>query len=123
MRLFYFNSLGLWERTITVGSIGKMFGVTGWRVGFLIGHPDLIRNTLLAHARIVFCANAPFQEAAATSLEIAKQTGFFEKQRSEYIKKRDLLLSVFDEIGLNATVPQVCIILSTVLLTLTLSFF
>lgn len=52
---------GMWERTITVGSAGKSFCCTGWRVGWLIGPSELVKYSLLAHSRIVFCANTPLQ--------------------------------------------------------------
>ncbi|RIB25571.1 pyridoxal phosphate-dependent transferase [Gigaspora rosea] len=51
----------MWERTITLNSCSKTFGVTGWRVGWLIGPKNLISPVLAAHTRIVFCVNAPLQ--------------------------------------------------------------
>jgi len=68
---------GMWERTITVGSAGKSFAATGWRVGWLIGPESMIKPTLAASTRIVFCTNSPLQEAAAAGLEQVKQRGFF----------------------------------------------
>jgi kynurenine aminotransferase len=50
-----------WNRTITIGSAGKTFGVTGWRVGWLIGPQELLAPALAAHTRIVFCVNSPLQ--------------------------------------------------------------
>jgi len=50
---------GMWERTITIGSGGKSFACTGWRIGWLIGDTPLISATLAAHSLLVFCTNAP----------------------------------------------------------------
>ena len=80
--------------------------VTGWRIGWLIGPPPLIYRSLIEHSRIVFCTNAPLQEAVAIGFSEAKKNGFFEKQRSEYIKKRQFLAKTFEEIGLPVTVPD-----------------
>lgn len=55
------NLSGAWERTITVGSGGKTFGTTGWRIGWLIGPKHLIGAALSAQTRIVFCVNTPLQ--------------------------------------------------------------
>ncbi len=79
--------------------------MTGWRVGWLIGPSKLIRPTLLAHSRIVFCTSSPLQEAIATGLEKAVDNGFFEQQVSDYRRKRDFLVQVFEQLGLCATVP------------------
>ncbi|HRF99122.1 MAG TPA: aminotransferase class I/II-fold pyridoxal phosphate-dependent enzyme, partial [Aggregatilineales bacterium] len=34
----------MFERTITIGSAGKTFGMTGWKTGWLYGHPDLVKG-------------------------------------------------------------------------------
>ncbi|KAI3656207.1 hypothetical protein MP638_001178 [Amoeboaphelidium occidentale] len=97
---------GMWERTITVGSAGKSFCATGWRVGWLIGPKELIHYSLLAHSRIVFCTNAPLQEAVAIGLEREQELGFFKQQLQEYQQRRDYLLKVFQDLGLQCTVPD-----------------
>lgn len=92
---------GMWERSLTVGSAGKTFGVTGWRVGWVIGHEALIKNTVAIQARTIFCTSTPMQEAIALSFECAEQTKYFDKiYRPEYTKKRDILEGCFKELGL-----------------------
>ncbi|KAI8867967.1 PLP-dependent transferase [Ramicandelaber brevisporus] len=97
---------GLWERTITVGSAGKTFGVTGWRIGWQIGPKELIEPSLTAHTRIVFCVNSPLQEAVAIAFEQAREQQFFEKQRAEYLKRRDKLSAALTNVGLPHTIPD-----------------
>ncbi|KAK3828839.1 MAG: pyridoxal phosphate-dependent transferase [Benniella sp.] len=97
---------GFWERTITVGSGGKTFGTTGWRVGWLIGPKALVEPALAAHTRIVFCVNSPLQEAIAIGFEKADELGFFGSQVGAYEHKREKLLSVFRELGLPCTIPD-----------------
>ncbi|WRT66115.1 uncharacterized protein IL334_003068 [Kwoniella shivajii] len=97
---------GMWERTLTVGSGGKSFACTGWRIGWLIGPPQLTSATLAAHSRIVFCTNSPMQEAVAIGLEQAKERHFFEDQLEAYAERRDILTTYFDQIGLPYTKPE-----------------
>ncbi|WWC89570.1 uncharacterized protein L201_004494 [Kwoniella dendrophila CBS 6074] len=97
---------GMWERTLTVGSAGKSFACTGWRIGWLIGPSQLTSATLAAHSRIVFCTNSPMQEAVAIGLEQAKERRFFEDQLEAYTERRDILTSYFDQIGLPYTKPE-----------------
>lgn len=97
---------GMWERTLTVGSGGKSFAATGWRIGWLIGAPALTAATLAAHTKIVFCTNAPMQEAVAIGLEGAKEHKFFETQLQEYTERRDILCSYFDKLELPYTKPD-----------------
>ncbi|KAK9897908.1 PLP-dependent transferase, partial [Cystobasidium minutum MCA 4210] len=95
-----------WKRTITVGSAGKNFSCTGWRIGWLIGPADLIRACLAASTRVTFCTNSPLQEAAAAGFEQADEQHFFENQREWYEKLRDTLLTALDKLGLPYTIPQ-----------------
>ena len=97
---------GLWERTITVGSAGKSFCVTGWRVGWLIGPEQLLNPVLAAQTRIVFCTNSPLQEGVAKALIEAESNGFFNQQVNDYVKRRDALCCVLKKIGIAFTIPE-----------------
>ncbi|BGP37437.1 arylformamidase [Rhodotorula kratochvilovae] len=69
-----------WRRTVTVGSAGKSFSATGWRIGWATGPANLIHPLMAAQTRIVFCCNGPAQEAVASGVEQALENGFFEDQ-------------------------------------------
>ncbi|GAW07692.1 PLP-dependent transferase [Lentinula edodes] len=97
---------GMWDRTVTVGSAGKSFAATGWRVGWLFGPEYIIKPTLAATTRIVFCSNSPLQEAAAAGLEQVQERKFFETQTAEYAERRAVLTSCFDSLGLPYTNPE-----------------
>jgi len=97
---------GMWERTVTIGSAGKTFACTGWRVGWAIGPKHLITPTMTAHLRITFTANSIASEGAALGLELAEQEHFFEKQREEYAARRQELMTALDHLGLPYTVPH-----------------
>ncbi len=55
----------MWERTITIGSAGKTFSVTGWKLGWACGPQNLLRNCQVAHQNCVYACPTPIQEAVA----------------------------------------------------------
>jgi len=75
-------------------------------VGWLIGPEYIIKPTLAATTRIVFCSNSPLQEAAAAGLEQVQERKFFEQQCAEYAERRDILTKAFDDLGLPYTMPE-----------------
>ncbi|KAM0787952.1 hypothetical protein ACM66B_006156 [Microbotryomycetes sp. NB124-2] len=95
-----------WKRTVTVGSAGKSFAATGWRVGWAVGPAPLVHGLMAAHTRIVFCVNSPAQEAAAKGIKLALQNGFFDKQRREYEERSKVLCDALDKLGLPYTIPD-----------------
>ncbi|OMJ27591.1 putative aminotransferase [Smittium culicis] len=97
---------GMYERTLIVGSMGKLFSVTGWRIGWLIGPERLVSPCLAVHKRTVFVACSPIQEACATAFEQALVNGYFERQREEYVARRQKLMDAFDSVGLPYSVPH-----------------
>lgn len=94
------------ERTLTVGSAGKSFAATGWRVGWVQGPADLIKYVTSAHTRICFSTPAPLQQAVSEALETASGNNYFEKTRKEYEHKYKVFEQVFEELGLPYTRAQ-----------------
>lgn len=94
------------DRTLTVGSAGKSFAATGWRIGWIHGPSELIKYVTSAHTRICFSSPAPLQQAVSEALTLADENGYFEATRKDYIKKYELFSSVFDDLGLPYTVAQ-----------------
>ncbi|OAX84814.1 hypothetical protein ACJ72_00806 [Emergomyces africanus] len=86
--------------TLTVGSAGKNFYATGWRVGYLIGPEHLIKYVAAAHTRICYSSVAPLQAAAAVGFEKADEVGFWDQSRTEMRAKMDKFCEVFDELGI-----------------------
>ncbi|ABN66617.2 predicted protein [Scheffersomyces stipitis CBS 6054] len=94
------------DRTLTIGSAGKSFAATGWRVGFVHGPANLIKFVTAAHTRICFSTPAPLQQAVAQGFIEAAKVDYFEKTRQEYIKKYEVFTKVFDDLGFPYTVAQ-----------------
>lgn len=97
---------GMWERTITIGSAGKAFSVTGFKVGWLIADSPLVEVLQRVHTHACFSVNTPAQEAIAMSLEQAAERNYFSNLRKMFAEKRDKLLDVLKNAGLRPVVPQ-----------------
>lgn len=52
---------GMWERTITIGSAGKTFSVTGWKTGWAYGPANIMQNLFVVHQNCVNSCNTPVQ--------------------------------------------------------------
>ena len=80
---------GMRERTIKIGSAGKIFSLTGWKVGFVIACPDLMRVLSKAHQFLTFTTPPNLQAAVAYGL--AKDEAFFAAMKIEFQAARDYL--------------------------------
>lgn len=94
------------ERTLTVGSAGKSFAATGWRVGYIQGPANLIKFVTAAHTRICFSSPAPLQQAVAQGFEEADKLDYFEATRQDYKHKYKIFTKVFDDLGLPYTIAE-----------------
>ncbi|KAG8526451.1 uncharacterized protein KY384_000044 [Bacidia gigantensis] len=94
------------RNTVTVGSIGKSFNVTGWRVGYAIGDHELIKHIQAIHIILSFTTAGPAQLAAASALELAEEHGFWSSYREETRRKIKSLCEIFQELGLPYVEPS-----------------
>lgn len=97
---------GMWERTITLGSAGKTYSVTGWKIGWAIASERLTHAILMAHQWIPFTVATPLQEAVATALEVSPEKDYFNWLSTMYQGKRDFLLDVLRSVGLPTLTPD-----------------
>jgi N-succinyldiaminopimelate aminotransferase len=95
---------GMFERTVTVSSAGKLFSVTGWKVGWVYGPPDLVQGVLGAHQFVTFAVHHPSQEAIAYALNLPDT--YYETFQAMYEKKRQLMLAALDGTGLKSFTPE-----------------
>jgi N-succinyldiaminopimelate aminotransferase len=95
---------GMFERTITIGSAGKTFGMTGWKIGWAYGHPDLIRGLGMAHQYIAFSANHPAQLAVAHAFTLDES--YYDQYRALYAAKREIMMQGIAASGLQAYTPR-----------------
>jgi N-succinyldiaminopimelate aminotransferase len=91
---------GMWERTLTLNSVGKTFSVTGWKIGWSVGSALLNQALRAAHQWVTFATSTPMQEASAVALEHAAATGYYEQLCVEYDQRRQLLHDILEGVGL-----------------------
>lgn len=58
---------GMADRTLTLSSLGKTFSLTGWKIGWAIGTPELMRGVRAAHQFMTFSTATPLQAGAASA--------------------------------------------------------
>ena len=95
---------GMWERTLTLSSLGKTFSLTGWKVGWAIGPPHLSAGLRSAHQFLTFTTPTPVQHGAVAAL--GAEPGFYEDMRSSYLAKRNLLAAGLSENGFEVYLPS-----------------
>ncbi|HEU5097859.1 MAG TPA: aminotransferase class I/II-fold pyridoxal phosphate-dependent enzyme [Roseiflexaceae bacterium] len=91
---------GMWERTLTLNSVGKTFSVTGWKIGYAVGPAALNAALRAAHQWITFATSTPMQEATAVAIEQAATNGYYDQLHSEYDQRRLLLRDLLERAGL-----------------------
>ena len=80
---------GMWERTITVSSLGKTHSFTGWKIGWASGPPELVASVRGVKQFLTFAGGTPLQHAAAAALDRAGEEAV--KLAASLAAKRDLL--------------------------------
>ncbi|SCE24740.1 succinyldiaminopimelate aminotransferase apoenzyme [Streptomyces sp. SolWspMP-5a-2] len=88
---------GMRERTVTIGSAGKTFSFTGWKVGWVTAAPALVSAVRSAKQFLTYVASGPFQYAVAEAL--ALPDSFFAGFRADMLAKRDLLAAGLADAG------------------------
>ncbi|MBI3698813.1 MAG: aminotransferase [Afipia sp.] len=88
---------GMRERTVKIGSAGKIFGLTGWKIGFVCAAPKILRVLTKAHQFITFTTAPNLQVAVAYGL--GKADDYFTTMRSDLARSRDRLSDGLSKIG------------------------
>jgi N-succinyldiaminopimelate aminotransferase len=88
---------GMTERTVKIGSAGKMFSMTGWKVGFAIASGALGEAVAKAHQYLTFTTAPHLQEAVAIGL--AWPTERFTTMRAGFQASRDRLVAGLQSAG------------------------
>ncbi|MBB4630981.1 aminotransferase [Sphingosinicella soli] len=88
---------GMRERTVKIGSGGKIFSLTGWKVGWMCAAPRLMHALARAHQFLTFTTPPNLQTAIAYGL--GKDDGYFTAMRADFARSRDRLASGLDAAG------------------------
>lgn len=88
---------GMRDRTVTIGSAGKTFSFTGWKVGWVTAAPALVSAVRSAKQYLTYVASGPFQYAVAEAL--ALPDSYFDAFRADMRAKRDVLAAGLTDAG------------------------
>ncbi len=94
---------GMRERCVRIGSAGKMFSLTGWKVGWVTGPKPLIETVAKAHQFITFTTAPALQLGVAYGLEHEMESTL--ELTRELQSKRDLLRDGIARLGFK---PLAC---------------
>jgi aminotransferase len=92
------------ERTILIGGWSKNYAMTGWRVGFIAANPDLLGAIRKVHQYVIMSAPTMSQIAALEALVHGE--GSVKEMHDEYDKRRKLIVSGLNRIGLPTFEPK-----------------
>jgi aspartate/methionine/tyrosine aminotransferase len=92
------------ERTIKIGSAGKIFNLTGWKVGFVCAAPAIMRVLAKAHQFLTFTTPPNLQAAVAYGL--SKDDAFFETLRADLQRSRDRFAAGLEGLGFTVIPSQ-----------------
>jgi aspartate/methionine/tyrosine aminotransferase len=88
---------GMADRSLRIGSAGKTFSLTGWKVGYVSGPPSLVSVVAKAHQNLTFTTPPNLQRAVATGL--AKDDFYFSGLAGDLAAKCGRLSAGLERIG------------------------
>ncbi len=95
---------GMRDRTVFLHGFSKAYAMTGYRIGYACGPPDIIDAMMKIHQYSMMCAPINGQEAALEALK----NGWDEmcRMRDEYRRRRDLIVKHLNAMGLPCIQPK-----------------
>ncbi|MBI5548570.1 MAG: aminotransferase class I/II-fold pyridoxal phosphate-dependent enzyme [Deltaproteobacteria bacterium] len=95
---------GMKERTILIGGFSKNYAMTGWRVGFIGANPELLSAIRKVHQYVIMSAPTMSQIAALEAIQHGEMS--VKEMHDEYDKRRQLIVSGLNRIGLPTFEPK-----------------
>ena len=95
---------GMRERTILLGGFSKAYAMTGWRIGYAAGPAALIAAMVKVHQTMIMCASTTAQDAALAAILEAEPD--VERMRTEYDRRRRMLVDGLNALGLETFEPK-----------------
>jgi len=88
---------GMAERTIKIGSAGKIFSLTGWKVGWMVAAPELADVVARAHQFLTFCTAPNLQSAVAFGM--SEGDAWIEPMKQRFQQARDKMTQGLRDAG------------------------
>jgi aspartate/methionine/tyrosine aminotransferase len=95
---------GLGAQLISINSFSKYFGMTGWRLGWMVLPPELVAPVEKLAQNLYICPSSIAQHAALACFE-PEALAEFERRRAEFRRRRDYIVPALQALGLSVPVP------------------
>ena len=92
------------DRTILLNGFSKAYAMTGWRIGYALGNPEIIAAMTKIHQYTMLCAPITAQMAAVEALRNGEK--YMRKMVLEYDRRRRLIYDGFQKMGLKTFEPK-----------------
>ena len=96
-------ALTLGDDIISINSFSKYFGMTGWRLGWIVAPPALVPVLERLAQNLYICPSTIAQHAALACFE-PESLSEFERRRAEFRARRDLVVPALQSMGLQVPV-------------------
>lgn len=93
-------------RTIVISGLSKSMSMTGWRVGWMCGAPDVVKSALVLHGYVTTCASTVSQKAALAAWTDEAEAARRETRRIFRTRRDDFLSLIRDELKLPFVAPD-----------------
>ncbi len=100
---FGHSALALGEDVISINSFSKYFGMTGWRLGWMVLPPELVAPVEKLAQNLYICASSVAQHAALACFE-AESMAEYERRRDEFKTRREFIVPALQALGLAVPV-------------------
>lgn len=91
------------EKTLVINGFSKAYAMTGWRLGYVCGHPILIEAMKKIHQYAIMCSPTTAQYAAIEALKNSDE--HVQEMVKEYNRRRRVLVNGFRKMGLDCFEP------------------
>jgi aminotransferase len=95
---------GMRDRTLLINSMSKTYAVTGWRVGWVMGAPDLTESVRKVHDFLTVGAAAPLQAAGVVALGLPDS--YYTDLAEHYQDRRDRMVAMLTNAGFRCAIPK-----------------
>lgn len=100
----FLEAKGAMDVGIEFGSLSKPFNMTGWRIGYVVGNREAIKNLGVIKTNIDSGQFTAIQDAAITGLDSC--SNYISDMNSVYKERRDLLVRGLKELGIEVDPPK-----------------
>lgn len=86
---------GMKSKTLVINTLSKTYAMTGWRIGYILGPAEVIKEMTKLQEHIAACASSPSQHAALVALKKGDEA--IQKMLEKYKRRRATLLEEIEK--------------------------